>query len=97
MDHVQAIISLRTTDDSQDLFPVLKAPGTNPLIHQEKPQHIGSKLRGYLDTHPSLPPLTKGNSRLRQIQAPLQETGSTPSHAFSGPGPPRPHELSPSN
>lgn len=43
-----------SADDSQDLFPNTNVHWTSPLIHQEKPEHTGSKLRRMPETKPCI-------------------------------------------
>lgn len=59
-------------DNSQDLFPKLKAQGNTPLTHWQKLQ-CTEQIK---DCPPCSLPLTEGNSRLEQRRSPLQETGS---------------------
>lgn len=69
-------------DNSQDLFPKLKAQGNTPLTHWQKLQ-CTEQIK---DCPPCSPPLTEGNSRLEQRRSPLQETGSR-AQASSGSSP----------
>lgn len=59
-------------DNSQDLFPKLKAQGNTPLTHWQTFQ-CTEQIK---DCPPCSLPLTEGNSRLEQRRSSLQETGS---------------------
>lgn len=69
-------------DNSQDLFPKLKAQGNTPLTHWQKLQ-CTEQIK---DCPPCSLPLTEGNSRLEQRRSPLQDTGSR-AQASSGSSP----------
>ncbi|MED6241615.1 hypothetical protein ATANTOWER_021771 [Ataeniobius toweri] len=67
----------------RDPSPTQMRRGCDPLIHRGKPQHETVELAGIKQTHPSLPPLPAGHSRVEESPTSLEELG-TRAHAVCG-------------
>ncbi|MED6247953.1 hypothetical protein ATANTOWER_022080 [Ataeniobius toweri] len=63
-------------NNSNRPLPDLKVQGCDPLIHRGKPQNEMVELGGDKQTHPSLPPLPSGHSRVEESPASLKELRS---------------------